>query len=466
MQKNKLNLAEAQLFIDNTWIEDSIRVERVFHQPRKYPEPVLKPDRPHEHWACVGYGTVLFRDNLFHLWYVTWPRDSAMTVCYAVSADGVIFEKPSLGIYDFKGSKDNNICIMLDAPGIIDGISVIEDPDDDEWPLKAILYQGRMPKPELNGLAACRSKDGIHWDMKPGLVLPGYGDRTNAMPAKVNGKFVALTRIPRAPDDRYGSCRMVWRIESEDLVHWSKPELIFKQALEDKPQLEMYSATAFKYESLYLGFIERMHMRPDKLDSELTFSRDSHAWHRTHPRNVFIPWGADGAFDSVWLSMLSNGPINFKKSLWLYYSGRTAAHNCPEPLNHGAIGLAIMRQDGFASLHGSHRPGWVLTPPFEWTGGDLLVNADPRSDLSGHPFNTAHGAIQVEARDAGNKPMPGYEQLNCLPIRNTLSAPMSRAPVTWKENKSARALAGKTIRLAFYLQDAHLYSFLAGGQAK
>ena len=31
MPNNKPDLTKAQLFIDNTWIEDSIRVQRVFH---------------------------------------------------------------------------------------------------------------------------------------------------------------------------------------------------------------------------------------------------------------------------------------------------------------------------------------------------------------------------------------------------------------------------------------------------
>jgi len=31
------NLRESQLFIDDTWVEDSVGVGRVFHSPKKYP---------------------------------------------------------------------------------------------------------------------------------------------------------------------------------------------------------------------------------------------------------------------------------------------------------------------------------------------------------------------------------------------------------------------------------------------
>jgi hypothetical protein len=34
----------------------------------------------------------------------------------------------------------------------------------------------------------------------------------------------------------------------------------------------------------------------------------------------------------------------------------------------------------------------------------------------------------------------------------------------WKKSKSARALAGRTIRIAFRFRDAHLYSFRASSR--
>lgn len=456
---DKMNLTQAQLFIDNAWIEDSIRVQRVFHQPQKFPKPVLEPDQPGEQSGAILYGTVLFRQNRFHLWYVTWSRN----ICYAVSRDGITFEKPALGIYEYEGSRRNNICLMLAPPAIIDNISIIEDRDDAEWPLKAIFYQGRMPAKEMNGLSAGRSKDGIHWDLTPGLVLAGFGDRTNAVATKIAGKFVVLTRVPNNPYE----CRMVWRVESDDLIHWSEPELIFKPDLEDDSRLEIYSATAFKYESLYLGFIERMQMRPDKLDSELIYSHDSHVWRRTRSRNCFISWGPAEAFDSVWLSMPTNGPLNVNNNLWFYYSGRSAAHGSPYPLNYGAIGLAIMRPDGFASLFSGHGEGWIVTPPVKWPEKDLFINADPRRDLTSHPHcPKCQGAVRVEVRDADQRALQGYRREDCRPILNTRDYPLSRAPVLWQGDKSMRSLAGRTIRLAFYLQDAHLYSFAAGDTVK
>ena len=465
MPNNKPDLTKAQLFIDNTWIEDSIRVQRVFHQPKKYPRPVLEADRAHEGTGVVAYGSILFRENKFHAWYVTWDRTMPLKVCYAVSEDGIHFTKPDLGIYEAQGSKKNNICLHVtetgDEPGYIDNISVIEDPHDSKWPLKAIFYQGVPGKKELCGLVACRSQDGIYWDLEPGLVLPGYGDRTNAVATRINGKFVVLGRAPGNPYQ----CRCVWRTDSSDLVKWSKPELILKPGPEDDPHFQIYSATCFRYESIYLGFIERMHFQPDVLDSELICSHDSRRWQRPCRGKVFIPLGLPDTIDCAWASMPSSGPILYKNNLWFYYSGRPAAHHAPHPLACGAIGLGILRPDGFASLCGAHNEGWVLTAPMKWPAMDLLVNAAPRLDLSAHP-HFSHGSVLVEARDAANKPLPGFGRSDCLPVSNTFHHAQARAPVSWKRNRSLRSLAGKTIRLAFFLRDAHLYSFCAGERPK
>jgi len=163
--------------------------------------------------------------------------------------------------------------------------------------------------------------------------------------------------------------------------------------------------------------------------------------------------------------MPSSGPILHKNNLWFYYSGRPFAHHCPHPLACGAIGLAILRPDGFESLCGAHNEGWILTAPMKWPAADLLVNAEPRLDLSSHP-SFSHGSVLVEARDAANKPLPGFGRSDCLPVSNTFRHAQARAPVFWKNNRSLRALAGRTIRLALYLRDAHLYSFCAGEMPK
>jgi len=450
-------LAQSQLFLDDTWIADSVGVARVLHLPRKYPWPVLKADKKWERFGIVAYGTVLFWRGKFRIWYVTWCRSSPRTVCYAESEDGVFWEKPALGLCHFEGSTANNI-VYVPREGGVDCLGVIDDAGDEAWPLKAIVWRGG-PR---SGLVALRSRDGIHWEEKPGLVLPAWGDRTNVMAAREQSKYVVLGRAPRTVQPNYG-VRVVWRTDSRNLIRWSRPQLVMKPDHEDPPRMEIYSMTAFRYESLYLGLIERMHMTPDKVDLELAYSSDSWLWHRTRPRPSFIPWGPPGSWDDSWIASPTNGPIRREGSLWFFYSGRSGAHNVAEPHNQGAIGLATLREDGFASLRAAERPGCVLTPAFRWPGGDLLLNMDARSDLSSHP-QRCNGELTVEVRDRAGKPLRGYTHGDCIPLRGNTQGMQAQTPcpVLWKDQRSLAAQKGREIRLAFRLRDCHLYSFRAG----
>lgn len=63
-----------------------------------------------------------------------------LRVCYAVSCDGVHWEKPELGLMDFNGSKKNNTVEMLGGRSVVCSAKVIYDPygetisrDDRNW---------------------------------------------------------------------------------------------------------------------------------------------------------------------------------------------------------------------------------------------------------------------------------------------------------------------------------------------
>ena len=66
------------------------------------------------------YGTVLNIDGELRMWY---PGESSQSrgcgnrrLCYATSTDGIHWEKPSLGLIEFNGNSNNNICLLYTSP--------------------------------------------------------------------------------------------------------------------------------------------------------------------------------------------------------------------------------------------------------------------------------------------------------------------------------------------------------------
>ncbi|MBI4024938.1 MAG: hypothetical protein HY360_08145 [Verrucomicrobia bacterium] len=459
----KPDLTQAQLFLDDAWIEEAAFVSRQWHQPRKFPDPVLKPEHPWERWCPSLYGTVLHWRGKFRMWYTCWTRDGNQPrTAYAEGADGVAWEKPRLGVCEFGGNKDNNIILDAVAPRYIDDLTVIDDAGDSEWPLKALYWEGATHdwKKQDWGIYLARSKDGIHWDRSPGLVLPQWIDRFNAVSTKLNGQYVVYGRSADLQRGMGRNGRSVWRTESADLIHWSKAKLVLQRDPEDPVNMEYYSASVFPYEGLALGGLERMHMSPDRLDTELIWSHDGGwKWERAPKRPAFLSPSSDRRWDDTWVCLPTNAPIRRHHRLWFYYSGRSGAHGSEYPSNHGAIGLAFLRMDGFASLMAGERKGVVVTKPMRWPKAALHINVDPRRDLASHPgFCT--GELRAELRTAANQPIKGFTWDDCVPFtRNTAAAENAACPAIWKKGKCARDLAGKSIRIAFKLHDAHLYSF-------
>src|SRR5690606_5470836 len=78
------------------------------------------------------------------------PHGRHMGLCYATSKDGVTWEKPSLGIVEYKGDNQNNI--VMSGPHGTGIFKDLVDPDP-----------ARKYKAIFQGLFVSFSQDGLHW---------------------------------------------------------------------------------------------------------------------------------------------------------------------------------------------------------------------------------------------------------------------------------------------------------------
>ena len=171
-----------ELFIDATLIDSLEGVERRLHHPVPRDVAIIH-DAPWE-GAGSGYHTVIKDGDIYRMYH----RGSALGVkdgrliigkqvyCYAESKDGIKFEKPTLGLVEYNGSKENNI--IWDGVGVHNFAPFLDANPDCAADARFKALAGTAKE---GGLFAFKSADGIHWSLmrKEPVVTEGAFDSQN-----------------------------------------------------------------------------------------------------------------------------------------------------------------------------------------------------------------------------------------------------------------------------------------------
>lgn len=407
-----------QLFLDDQVIESQQGLTRQMHPVRKHGDnPLIVPDQPWEGRSVLLYGGVI-RDpetKLFRMWYLVWGKhvDQPSFVCYAESADGIHWEKPTLSLHPFRDNTDNNIVL----PGWSQ-TSVVFDPHDTdpERRYKALL--------RYNGLRGFTSPDGLHWKDVGVLIDQGY-DGTTLHWNPIEKQWVAMVKIFKDGKRARGYAT------SKDFFNWTDTYFMSAVDQQDAADDEMYAMSMFHYETVFIGLLRMYHTQSDVVDIQLATSRNGRHWERPS-REPFIPTGAEkGDWDFGNNSVPATPPIRVGDELWFYYAGRSTLHN--EIPNDGAIGLATLRLDGFVSMDAADQ-GTLTTKPLRLAGNQLCLNADASA-----------GSIRVEM-------LNGDKVVSSKPI----GGDAVRHVVEWD---TTQLVPDGEIRLRFHLDRAKLYAF-------
>ena len=462
-----------QLFVDDYLIAAKKNVVRQYHPFEKYRgNPLIVADKSWEA-DCVNACTVMPQEDGsgFRMYYYCWTEDkktkkrSASFMCYATSKDGLKWEKPNLGLYQWDGDGTKNNNILPDGPASVMFTPWEKDPNK--------RYQG------VGGLYhAFSSPDGLRWKQESKETIVSGGDtshfywdpHTKRFRAHVKGG--ANNRV--SGEVRGLSRREVGFSETNDLTRF--PPLRLVMAPDDfddtwcKPgtvqRTHFYACPVLPYETMYVGFLQIY--RPEDvwgffhgpLWLELVTSRDGIHWLREEcdtalqnsnslqsmSRPPLLNIGKFRQFDRG--MVLAPPPVLVGDQLWLYYTGYDELHDLLP--YRSAIGLARLRKDGFASLDADASPGEVLTKRFAGVSGALEVNC-----------TASGGSIRVELLDADGRVIPGYGRDEC----EALTGDSVRQTVTWKGKKEFPANGGP-VRFRFIVERASLYWFMAGADAR
>ncbi|MCB0687276.1 MAG: hypothetical protein KDC53_12155, partial [Saprospiraceae bacterium] len=215
---------DRQLFLDDYIIESKDDLSECLNLPRNE-GPVFYFDKPWE-GNFSAYCTIIQDGEQFRAYY-RGIRDAgsdgreAETTCVAFSEDGIHWTKPSLGIYDVDGSRDNNVILAHAAP-VTHNFSPFIDKNPDCKPEERYKAIGGTKK---SGLIAYYSADGIHWNkyQDQAVFTEGLFDSQNvAFWSESEQQYICYFRI--WTEVGYNGYRSVGRTTSSDFLHWTPAE--------------------------------------------------------------------------------------------------------------------------------------------------------------------------------------------------------------------------------------------------
>ena len=441
-----------ELFVDDYLIDQTTGdVDLHLHKPTPR-EVVLVTDKPWEGNTSLYY-TVFQDDGRYRMYYrgshSVEPHKSAHreVTCYAESRDGIHWVKPELDLFEWDGSRKNNI--IVDGVGSHNFTPFIDRradcPPDEKY--KALGRGLRTPDGgdgTVYKIFAFKSADGIHWSRlqeEPVLTKGRFDSQNVAFWSPIHQQYLSFSR-----NSRSGYGRAVQVCSSKDFRHWDTP--VWLEYTNARP-VELYTnAIQLYYRSphIFIGFPSRFFSklqypeRPDEVEPLLTSSRDGRNFRlwldpviprtategRTGNRSNYMGWGL----------------------VQLPHSDQEVSVYATEGHRRGQgsrLRRFAYRVDGFVSVRALATGGELRNKPLVFEGNQLVINFATLAD---------DGSLRVEIQDAEGKPLPGFSLADSVEIAGDRIDQV----VSWKKGVDVGALAGKPICLRFVLRKVDLYS--------
>lgn len=438
-------------------------------------ETVIFPDRPWEKHIISFFLTVRDEEGKLRMWYICrddWGEGSQANLAYAESQDGIAWVKPNLGLYDYKGSRDNNLLGVHSLEGV-----VFQDPN---MPPEQRYVYVTADKPQMGknttgptGIYRYYSADGLRWQRDREPLIQAGSDTQNVVWWDERLKEYVLILRGWNPDPNR---RKVVRLTTKSLTtplavkptrrgvgnyFYDEIPTILVCDERDPSRTDIYNMAAQPYPldpSWYVGFptfLRRSaatdapgwrgrHMGPAEI--QFAGSSDSLNWHR-YDRAAYAPPSVAAPHKKN-MTFMGTGLVVRGHEIWSYGTEFESVHGDVEARKRktdGFIVRYVQRVDGFVSLDTGSTEGMARTAPVRVNGGKLLLNLD----------TGALGEMRVGLLDQTGKPIPGFEAERCDYLENNHAG----AVVSWGGQTDLAALRGRDVRLEFRSTRTKLYSF-------
>ena len=460
-----------ELFVDHFLIEKLSGTHLQLHAPRD--EGIaLKFDKPWE-GLFSGYATIVTLDDgrlrAYYRGKAVANKDGSEEelTCCAESADGRVWTKPELDIFEVMGTRKNNAVLMSAQTATHNFCPFRDDRPGVPAGERFKALGGTM---EGGGLTAWKSPDGYRWQkmaadpvITKAMVPYKYMFDSQNVPfwSAAEGKYLAYYRVFEK------DIRRIVRSESADFLKWSPPVLMeYRNPEVEAPIEHLYTNQThpyFRAPHLYVAIAARfMPGRRVLTDEQAAAIKVNPGYFKDTSDAIFMTTRpAEGAahlgfYDRTFLEGFIRGGIGAQN--WVSRTNYPALNVVPtgasemsvfvnqdyaQPTAH--LRRYSMRLDGFASLRTGYAGGHAVTRPLVFSGRELSLN-----------FSTsAAGGVKVGFEDADGKASSGFSVEDCVTqIGNELDR-----KVTWKSGTDVSSLAGKPVRLRFSMKDADIFSF-------
>ena len=450
--------------------------------------PLIEPKYPWDSATVFSHGTVVRDpiDGQWKAWYISTPHDPeyvptsrAMTsdrqLTYAVSDDGVTWERPMLDLCPYGDYSKTNIILDMASGGTCAYASVFINPEEEtDRRYEMFIFRspgsrcpsGRvagLPLPagqtkHPNGLYRYLSGDGIHWRPIEGPVKLETEDSFFAYRDLVE-PYTAYHKveIPCFPgafvpyDIADGTVRMIARRTSSDGSHWSDPyELMVSPDWRDPQDTQFMELTPIRQGQGLVAILTVYHNLPQTVDLQFAASVDGKKWWRParRPCVELEPLGDYGG-GMIWPMRQM---VEEDEKLHLYYGACLGLHGdlyrrtpvclpfnsaiCRATWEKGRLWAAV------PAAGGKVESKLTTVPSSGCSGRRLFINAATAED----------GELSVELLNGDMKPVSGFSRSDCISFKGDDKCTVVR----WKKTDICPV---ETASVSFYLRGAKLYGF-------
>jgi hypothetical protein len=443
---------------------------QLFVEPAQRVIPIIPADKP---WDTFGIRptTLIKEKGIFRMWANCCPDNLNYLNCYFESKDGIVWEKPDLGLVEFEGSKNNNLITASI------GISIFVDPEHPKERYKSMWhsriaaeefekYKDKRPwsyyaleldRPLVHVLKGAVSPDGLQWEELPDPIAIEHADTQNlGYFDSETKKYVIFIRThmvgSRASGQPYPpqkfhqrvSRRAIGRTESPNFRSFPLSEVVIEPGPDMHPSEQFYTncyTTIPGAPDHHLMFPTVYNVADDGAKVVLYSSHNGKNWHRISgpPVAELQPFGEP---DGGWLLAHPNLVERPNGDWVLPYEGYDVPHKYARGAYRFEPGLLVWPKGRLVGIE-AREEGSFATAYLIIKGSKIKINA----------LTSRAGFIKTELVDMELNPVKGFT----FGESDAIIGNQYLTELSWNKNSTISEMMGKPLMLRFKMKRAKIY---------